>query len=110
MKDKAHQDSDWVWQRDELGRVHRVNLETGKGSIALHGVSRIITAKNNGVLVLSGDMLHCWSDQANTRVEGLRGNGGFYLLASSSHNLLISLRGKDGLVQAYSMESFRALR
>lgn len=110
VKAKPHQDSKWIWQRDELRRVHRVDLKTGKGEIVLRGVDRILAPKNDGVLVLSNGRLHAWSNKASTDVVNLETAGGHMLMASSNHNLLVSLRGKDGLVRAYSMESFRALR
>lgn len=111
VKEKAHQDGEWVWQRDELGRVHKVNLKTGEGGIVLRGISRILAPKNDGALVLSGPQLFAWSKKAKTSIMGLdTSSRSSRLLSSSDHKLMISLRNRDGLLRAYSMESFRALR
>ena len=110
VKSKALSDADWVWQRDELGRVHRVSLKTGKGGVVLKGVDRVLAPKNDGAVILSKGNLFAWSKKAKTIINGLRSSKDDHLIASSGHNLLVSLRDKDGLIRAYSMESFRALR
>lgn len=110
VEQRAFHYSGWVWQRDDLGRLHRINFETGEGKVVLEEVDRIMGARGEGVIYSKNGRVRTWSPKVSSVIKGALDSRTVRFLASPDEGFLMMIDRNVGEIRGYSTETFRALR